>query len=169
MPSFVLVHGAAHGAWCWERVVPVLAAADAVDRVIAVDLPGHGAQRDVKPQDRITLGDYVDAVVDAITGADLHDVVLVGHSLGGITVTEVAHAVPDRLRHLVYLATVNPPVGGTVEEAMQEEDSPVRRDVGAKEMFCSDLWRASSSCGRCFKYVEPHRPIASEGPVEGWF
>ncbi len=46
MLSFVLVHGGAHGAWCWDRLVPHLKAHSEVGNVVAVDLAGHGARRD---------------------------------------------------------------------------------------------------------------------------
>src|SRR5690606_7323200 len=85
MSSFVLVHGGAHGAGCWDRLPPLLARDPRVARVLAVDLPGHGRRLEAKPQAEITLDDYVDAVVGDVLGEDLADVVLVGHSLAGIT------------------------------------------------------------------------------------
>lgn len=55
MTSIVLVHGGAHAAWCWNRVVPHLTGDRRVSEVVALDLPGHGANLDVKPEDDITL------------------------------------------------------------------------------------------------------------------
>jgi pimeloyl-ACP methyl ester carboxylesterase len=93
--SVVLVHGAWHGAWCFDPVVERLSAAG-ID-AIAVDLPGHGA-------DRGPLGDlHTDAarvgeVLDAIDGG----CVLLGHSYGGAVITEAG--VHPAVRHLVYLS-----------------------------------------------------------------
>ena len=84
--TVVLVHGAWHGAWCFERVLPLVRAAG-VD-VRAVDLARDGFASDV---------DSVRVVLDAVDG----DVVLLGHSYGGAVVTEAG--VHPSVRHLVYL------------------------------------------------------------------
>ena len=92
--SVVLVHGAWHGAWCFDRVVPRLRAAG-ID-VLAVDLPGHGADP----------GPFRDLGGDAarVSGVldDLEDVVLLGHSYGGAVITEAG--VHPSVRHVVYLS-----------------------------------------------------------------
>jgi pimeloyl-ACP methyl ester carboxylesterase len=140
MSSFVLVHGGAHGAWCWDRVVPLLSRDPRVDRVLAVDLPGHGRRIDAKPQADITLEDYVDAVVADVLGDDLVDVVLVGHSLAGITIPHVAARLPERIRRLVYLSTTNPALGRSVMDELQTNAlSPVSRGIDTTAAFCSDL------------------------------
>jgi len=93
--SVVLVHGAWHGAWCFEPVLAELEAAG-ID-AIAVDLPGHG-------DDAGPLGDLHDdaarvrAVLDGLDG----ECVLLGHSYGGAVITEAG--VHPAVRHLVYLA-----------------------------------------------------------------
>jgi len=95
----VLVHGAWHGAWCWERVVKGLAA-EGID-ALAIDLPGHGA-------DTGTLGDLhsdaarVRELLDQQAG---RDAVLVGHSYGGAVITEAGeHPAVGRLVFLCALA-----------------------------------------------------------------
>lgn len=139
MTSFVLVHGGAHGAWCWERLVPHLRADPRVEAVVAVDLTGHGTRRDVKPLDAITLVDYVDDVVREIESRDLRGVVLVGHSLAGITIPRAAARVADRIRRLVYLSTSNPTAGQSIAELMKHPLSPVSRQIDFRRMFCNDL------------------------------
>ena len=57
MPAFVLVHGGAHGAWCWERLLPLLERDPRVTRAIAIDLPGHGSRLASKPQHEIQLAE----------------------------------------------------------------------------------------------------------------
>ena len=94
-PAAILVHGAWHGAWCWERAVAALAA-DGISAV-AIDLPGHG--NDPGPMGDLH-GDaaHVAAVLDALGGP----VVLVGHAYGGAVITEAGSH--RAVSHLVYLA-----------------------------------------------------------------
>jgi pimeloyl-ACP methyl ester carboxylesterase len=139
MPSFVLVHGAAHGAWCWERVVPHLEASPRVEAVVAVDLTGHGARLDAKPQAAITRADYVADVVREVELRDLRDVVLVGHSLAGISVPEAAARLAPRMRRLILLSTAHPEPGRSVEQLMAHPLSPLSRGVDFERMFCNDL------------------------------
>ncbi|MFC3231230.1 alpha/beta fold hydrolase [Marinibaculum pumilum] len=106
MAVCVLVHGAWHGGWCWEKLQPLLEQAG--HRTVAPDLPGSG--RDPTPAAEVTLDRYVEAVV-AVIEAQQQPVVLVGHSLAGLTITPVAEAVPDRLRALVYLTAQLLPEG----------------------------------------------------------
>ncbi|MEM7143055.1 MAG: alpha/beta hydrolase [Actinomycetota bacterium] len=134
----VLVHGAVHGAWCWDHLVPLLERDDRVGRVVAVDLPGHGANRSI-PEDDITLEDYVATVVDAVHAADLRRVVLVGHSLGGITITPASHALGDRLSRIVYLTTICPPVGRSVNDHLIEPEDGLEFGVDVPAMFCTDF------------------------------
>jgi pimeloyl-ACP methyl ester carboxylesterase len=93
---FVLVHGSWHDGSCWDGVAGHLR--EAGHEVHAPTLPGNGAdaKRDV------TLDQTCAAVADLIVAEDLREVVLVGHSFGGLVVQKVALAVPDRLRRLVF-------------------------------------------------------------------
>jgi pimeloyl-ACP methyl ester carboxylesterase len=107
--SFVLVHGMSHGAWCWERLEPLLRRAG--HRVLAVDLPGHG--RRAHERRRASVTGYARAVADAMTLAGAHDAVVVGHSMAGVVIPKVAELVPSRIAHLVFLAAVVLPNGGS--------------------------------------------------------
>lgn len=97
--SFVLVHGSWHGAWCWHKIVPRLRARG--HEVVVPDLPGHG--RDATPASEVTLAAYVDRVVEAVEEAS-EPVVLVGHSRGGIAISEAVERAAERVRVLVYVA-----------------------------------------------------------------
>jgi pimeloyl-ACP methyl ester carboxylesterase len=99
MSTFVLVHGAGSGAWVWHKVAPRLEAQG--HRVIAPDLPGHGLNP--CPMAEVTLANYVTCVCDMLK-AEAEPVVLVGHSLGGAVITQVAEYCPDRIQTLVYLS-----------------------------------------------------------------
>jgi pimeloyl-ACP methyl ester carboxylesterase len=100
MTTFVLVHGAWHGSWCWKRVRKALQA-DGHD-VFTPTLTGV-AERSHLVSPQVTLETHVADVVNLIRWEELTDVVLCGHSYGGCVVTGVADRVPDRLQALVYL------------------------------------------------------------------
>jgi pimeloyl-ACP methyl ester carboxylesterase len=95
----ILVHGGFHGAWCWDAVRPRLAVP-----TLAVDLPGRGARPAAGRHVRVA--DCVDAVVEDADAAGFERFVLVGHSMGGLTITETANRVPERVARLVYVAAL---------------------------------------------------------------
>jgi pimeloyl-ACP methyl ester carboxylesterase len=105
MARIVLVHGAFAGAWCWEPVLPGLRAAG--HDVEAVDLPGSGADR--TPVESVTLDAYAERVCHALEQGDA--AVLVGHSMGGMVVTQAAARRPELVSMLVYLAAFLPADG----------------------------------------------------------
>ena len=138
MTSFVLVHGAAHAGWCWDRLVPHLADDPRVDHVLAVDLPGHGSRRD-GDHERLRIDDYVDAVVADVEDADLCEIVVVGHSLAGLTVGHAAARLGGLMRRLVHLSTCLPEPGTSADDRMSDPRSPLSHGLGLEEMFCNDL------------------------------
>ncbi|MBI1815305.1 MAG: alpha/beta fold hydrolase [Deltaproteobacteria bacterium] len=99
MSTYVLVHGSWHGAWCWYKIVPRLEQAG--HTVVALDLPSHG--RDRTPPGDVSMADYVEAIGRVLDAAD-EPVVLVGHSRGGLAITQAAEERPEKIRSLVYLA-----------------------------------------------------------------
>jgi pimeloyl-ACP methyl ester carboxylesterase len=106
--TFALVHGAWHGAWCWERLVPELERRR--HRAIAPDLPCADP--------RATFADYAGVLAAALQGAG-DDVVIVGHSLGGMTIPLVAARRP--VRALVYLCALVPIPGASFVEQLRAE------------------------------------------------
>lgn len=116
MTTYVLVHGAWHASWQWELVVPYLLETGA--EVVAVDLPGRAG--DARPLAEVSLPDYVDAVADVVASQS-EPVVLVGHSLGGLTCSLVAERLPDRVQRLVYVAAMLFPAGKSVLDMIAED------------------------------------------------
>ncbi len=98
MSTYVLIHGAWHGSWCWDRVVPLLEKEG--HKVEAPDLPGHG--KDTTPIREVSLQAYADSVCK-ILDAQSDPVVLVGHSMGGIVISQAAEYRPGKIETLVYL------------------------------------------------------------------
>ncbi|MDQ3933284.1 MAG: alpha/beta hydrolase [Actinomycetota bacterium] len=126
MTTFLLVHGAGHGAWCWEYVVEELEAAG--HAAIAVDLPCED------PAAGCTA--YAAVCLDALRGVG-GDVVVVGHSLAGLTIPLVA-AAPE-VRRLVYLCALLP-LPGVSGRAQLESDPAIRpaghaRDLPFQRMY----------------------------------
>jgi pimeloyl-ACP methyl ester carboxylesterase len=143
MVSFVLVHGGAHGAWCWDRLIPFLE-----HPALAIDLPGRGSS----PADlgTVTTDDWADAVTERVESVS-GEVVLVGHSLAGITLPRVADRVSKRLAHLVWISCSVPPEGKATLDVLSAEIAPIAAaarensegstlpEAIARQMFCNDM------------------------------
>ena len=94
MATFVLVHGAWLGGWCWQRVAPHLRRAG--HEVYTPTLTGLGERAHLLSRD-VGLDTHVQDIVGVLECEDLLEVILVGHSFGGMVVSGVAERVPDRL------------------------------------------------------------------------
>jgi pimeloyl-ACP methyl ester carboxylesterase len=98
--TYVLVHGAWHGGWCWRRVEERLR--EAGHRVFAPTCSGLGERAHLLSRS-IDLETFTRDVVGLIECEELADIVLVGHSFGGSPISGAADRVKQRIRHLVYL------------------------------------------------------------------
>ncbi len=132
MSVFVLVHGAWHGGWCWDRVRPLLESEG--HRVFTPTLTGLAERAHLLTRD-VNLSTHIRDVVDLIVDEDLHDVVLVGHSYAGQVISGVVRHVRDRLRHVAYLDANFPLDGETGLEAGLAYDLKTWADQGG------DGWR----------------------------
>ncbi|HEX4002715.1 MAG TPA: alpha/beta fold hydrolase [Candidatus Acidoferrales bacterium] len=100
MSTYVLVHGAWHGSWCWKRVRKALQAQG--HEVFTPTLTGVGERSHLlSPQ--VNLETHINDVVSLIRWEELSDVVLCGHSYGGVVVSGVADRMPRQIRALIYL------------------------------------------------------------------
>ena len=121
MSTFVLIHGAWHGAWCWYKLIPLLQ--DRGHKVLAPDLPALGIDR--TPLESASLKSYVERVAETLERCD-EPVHLVGHSMGGIVITQSAEALPEKIASLTYLAAFLLPDGRSLlEEVHTDEHSEV--------------------------------------------
>jgi pimeloyl-ACP methyl ester carboxylesterase len=109
MSTFVLVHGAWHGAWCWYKIIARLEARG--HTVFAPDSVAHGLDR--TPPEDTTFRGIVDGICRVVDKA-AEPVILVGHSFGGMVITQVAEERPDKVRRLVYVAAFLPKSGQSV-------------------------------------------------------
>jgi pimeloyl-ACP methyl ester carboxylesterase len=125
----VLVHGGGHGAWCWARVLDHLDA-DA----LAVDLPptavrgGPDRFADLPELRKLTVGDFATSVLADADAAGYDRFVLVGHSLAGVTIPEVARRAPARVAHLVFLSCTIPAEGGSTLDRLHDEVAAMARE-----------------------------------------
>ncbi|MGW5111890.1 alpha/beta fold hydrolase [Nocardia sp. NPDC004123] len=99
MSTFVLIHGGSHGAWCWYKMVPVLESRG--HTVVTPDLPGHG--RDRTPAKGLTGAAYLDRV-GSVLNSLADKAILVGHSMGGVTVKAAAERYADQIAGVAYVA-----------------------------------------------------------------
>ena len=114
--TYVLVHGAWHGAWSWQTVKQKMEQSDS--KVITFDLPGHGNDKTDIPQ--VTFDSYVEKVKQEITKLNT-PVILVGHSLAGYIVSKVAEDMPNSIEKLVFVSAMIPNNQKTVFDTLKED------------------------------------------------
>lgn len=150
--TYVLVHGSWHGSWCWDKVVSLLQSRG--QNAVVLDLPGRAG--DPRPPKELTLADFAGKVCQVV-GLQAEPVMLVGHSLGGISITQAGETCPEGIKALVYLTAfllqdgqvvgdVYGPGrgGGTVGQVDVDEEkgvSALKPDAPARDIFyqdCSD-------------------------------
>jgi pimeloyl-ACP methyl ester carboxylesterase len=168
---YLLVHGSWHGAWCWKKVIPLLR--QRRHQVLALDLPGHG--EDHTRASEITLQTYVDGV-RGLAEAQAEPVVLVGHSMAGIVITQTAERSSAAIQRLVYLTAILPRDGESPLELAQDNresllppslifDEPtgtVRvKDEAIQEIFYGDCTEEDVRFARERLVPEPIAPLAT--------
>jgi len=175
MTTIALIHGAWHGAWCWDRLAPLLH--ERGYHTVAPDLPCDDPTAGIP-----TYADVVEsALADAGAGPADDDVVLVGHSLGGLTVPVVASHRP--VRRMVFLCSVPTGPGPALEGSMAEMVTPeflaaarfhdtegreVLDNAAARELFFHDC--PDEEAWRAIALLRPQspRPLTEPSPIEVW-
>jgi pimeloyl-ACP methyl ester carboxylesterase len=121
MATFVLVHGAWAGGIIWRPIA--MALRNASHEVYTPTLTGIGERRHLLNRE-IDLGTHIQDVLSVIDYEDLYEVVLVGHSYGGMVVTGVADAIPDKITSLVYLDAFVPENGQSLFSMVPPDNRP---------------------------------------------
>lgn len=137
MATFVLVHGAWLGGWCWRYVAPELRSEG--HDVYTPTLTGLGEREHLARPD-VDLGTHVTDVVNTLEYEDLADVILVGHSYSGLVVTGVIDRVPERVAHVVYLDAMTP-MGDRPTSVFDLGPPAYREMVEAEADEGGDGWR----------------------------
>ena len=119
--TFVLVHGSWHGGWCWRRVSDALTANG--HRVFTPTMTGLGERAHLMSAD-ITLATHLTDIVNVVKFEDLNNIVLCGHSYGGMVVTGVAEQIADRISSIVYLDAYIPDDGQSMGEISTLHHAP---------------------------------------------
>ncbi len=130
--TFVLVHGAWHGGWCWQRVADRLRGGG--HTVFTPTLTGLG-ERSHLLRAGIDLKTHIVDVVNVMKWEGLSDVVLCGHSYGGMVISGVAEALPQAIRSIVFLDAFVPRHG----EAVQDLTGPAVREAAQAAMQRGDI------------------------------
>jgi len=125
MATYVLVHGGGHGGWCYQRVARVLRTAG--HDVYTPTMTGLG-ERSHLLSPKIDLDLHIRDIVAVLHYEDLRDVILVGHSYGGMVITGVADRAADRIGRLVYLDAANPENGQSLVDVAGPVIEAVRPD-----------------------------------------
>ena len=97
MKTIVLLHGAWHGAWCWNKVTPILQSAR--NKVITPDIPWYSNS---KPSKNISSDYYINSICKVIISEDA-PVILIGHSMGGMVISQIAESIPSHIQTLIYV------------------------------------------------------------------
>ena len=145
MATILLIPGAWHGSWCWSQLKPLLEASG--HHVLTPDLAGTGDDSAAAPaQPLAAWADQVAALVAAEPGS----VVLVGHSRGGLVISEVAERLPDRLRLPVFVAAFLLRDGETLQDIAQRAENAA--SFGAALALSSGMLRFSDGDIQKFFY-----------------
>jgi pimeloyl-ACP methyl ester carboxylesterase len=127
--TFVLVHGACHGGWCWTRVAERLR--DAGHPVLTPTLTGHGDRAHLLSP-AVGLDTFIEDIVATLEMEEVTDAILVGHSFAGGPITGAADRVPERIAHLVYLDSFLLQNGESVFSFLAPELVATRRKLAKK-------------------------------------
>jgi pimeloyl-ACP methyl ester carboxylesterase len=125
MAAYVLVHGGGHGGWCYQKVAPLLRAAG--HDVFTPSMTGVGERSHLVGRD-VDLDLHIRDITAVLHSEDLRDVILVGHSYGGMVVTGVADRAAERIGRLVYLDAANPVNGQSLVDVAGPVIEAVRSD-----------------------------------------
>lgn len=153
--TYVLVHGAYGGGWIWRDVAEGLRKQG--HRVLTPTQTGLGERAHLMSR-QITVDTHIDDVASVIETDELRDVILVGHSYGGMAVTGVADRMPDRIRHIVYLDALIPENGDTAFTVLPAGLAESRRKVAREQ-----------GGGVALPVPGPEGFPIPDGPAKDWF
>lgn len=175
MRTYVLIHGSWHESWCWEKVVSLLEQVGY--EVEAPDLPGHGD--DETPVPEISLQSYADRICQVVDSRS-EPVVLVGHSMGVITISQTAERRPEKIESLVYLYAFLLRDGESLFQIAQEdteslilpnlvvdEDQGITtiRGEAAKDIFYGDCSDEDAARAKSLLRPDPLAPVGTPTSV----
>lgn len=170
MNTYVLIHGAWHGSWCWTKVASLLERAG--HKVLAPDLPAHG--EDTTSLSQVSLQSYAERVCEVVNAQD-EPVILVGHSMGGMAISQAAEYCADNIKILVYVCAFLLRNGESLLEVTQsdqssrilpnlidnEDGSASLQESSLEEMFFAGCSTEETEFGLSGLRPEPMAPVAT--------
>jgi pimeloyl-ACP methyl ester carboxylesterase len=144
MATFVLIHGGGHGGWCYNKLSPLLRAAGHL--VYSPSLTGCGDRKHLVTTNT-DLDTHITDVVNLLEYDDLTDVILVGHSYGGMVITGVADRIPERIGKLVYLDAAHPVDGESLRVLASQSIEPTYAGVRTVEGVELVMWPMPGMAG----------------------
>jgi pimeloyl-ACP methyl ester carboxylesterase len=147
--TYILVHGAWHGSWCWKRVRAALQSAG--HNVFTPTLTGLG-ERSHLNSEAVDLSTHIADIVNLIKWEELSDVVLCGHSYAGAVITGVANQIADRIRALVFLDAFVIENGESLMDIVPSEVAQALRD---QAKVTAEGWKMSPIPARMLGVRDP--------------
>src|ERR1700722_17426246 len=166
MATYVLVHGGGHGGWCYQRVARILQAEGHV--VYAPTMTGLGERAHLLNAE-VDLQRHIEDIAAVLAFEDLRDVILVGHSYGGMVTTGTSARVADRIGPLVFLDAANPRNGQSLADVagpVINADRPFGETVDGIEL----VLQPAPDAGLLYGAPAPHalRWMAERLPAHPW-
>jgi len=175
LTTYILVHGSLHGAWCWDKVVPLLEQAG--HKVVANDLPAMGD--DKTPIADVSLKSWTDALCDLID-QEPEPIVLVVHSRGGLNISQAAERRPVKIKTLVYVCafllrngetvagmTFTGPDSQFAQSMVVAEDgaSATLKEESVRELFFGDCSDEDAERAASLLSPEPLAPLTTPASI----
>jgi pimeloyl-ACP methyl ester carboxylesterase len=152
METFVLIHGAFSGGWTWSKVIPFLEKEGY--NVIAPDMPGHGKKRGMS-KEQVTMQSYIDTISE-ILDSQPEPVNLVGHSMGGMVISQAAECKPLKIKRLIYVCAFLLKNGESLHSRGGGHHSPLAAPYEVfKELMCADCSDADARWVRALMVPPP--------------
>jgi len=152
MATLVLVHGGTSGGWAWKPIANALR--NEGHEVYTPTLTGLGERVHLLNRE-IGLETQITDIVNVLVFEDLHDVILVGHSLAGMIITGVADQVPERISKLIYLDAFLPENGENSQDLLAPEAKNVTEQMIQTQ---GDGWLFPAIADKKDEKNDPHRP-----------
>ena len=149
MATFVLVHGAWHGGWCWSRVAPRLRAAG--HSVFTPTMTGFGERSHLLTAD-VGLATNVTDIMNVLQWEDLHGVILVAQSYAGMVTTIVADRLPERISALIYINAFIPDDGISQNDMLPDWRREMIEEETARD---PDAWRMPAPSPELIGVTDP--------------
>jgi len=176
MANFLFIHGGMHGAWCWVKVIDILETGG--HHCLDMDLPGAGLDR--TPRKDVTFDTYLEKIDHFIEVNDLKDINLVGHSIAGMLLPQIALDERTGVYNIIFLVAYVPDVGQSIIDLMPENrkqlfiDEANKSDEGsfladyenARNLFFSDLDEESAKNYYSLLTPQPLEPCQHKSDVE---